>query len=118
LDSDPRDKRRNEYMRRVIAKLAPFTQWRRLMSVATAAEGVQGVVIVSFTILADGSVTSVTLTRSSGVAELDENFRAAIGRAAPYPPLPPELGPRFRWAFPLDFRNPAVRPNDPSRHEM
>ncbi len=27
----------------------------------------------------------------------------------PAPPAPPELGPTFRWAMPLDFRNQAVR---------
>jgi TonB family protein len=110
VDVDPRDRRRNDYMRQVIAKLGPYTDWRRLVSVSAAMDGVQGVVVVTFTINADGSVASAQLTRSSGVAELDENFRRAILKAAPYPPLPAELGTSFRWAFPLDLRNPAVRP--------
>ena len=77
---------------------------------ATAVDGVQGVVVVTCTILADGSVAGATLTRSSGVPELDENYRRAILKAAPFGPLPPELGTTFRLALPLDMRNPAVRP--------
>ncbi|MFT3764109.1 MAG: energy transducer TonB [Minicystis sp.] len=97
-------------MRQILAKLGPYTGWRQLLPSAAAMDGVQGVVIVSFTIQADGSVTGAAVTRTSGVAELDENFRRAILRAAPFPPLPPELGTSFRWAMPLDLRNPAVRP--------
>lgn len=97
-------------MRQVIAKLGPYTQPRRLMPAAAAAEGAQGVVIVTFTIRADGSVAGASVTRPSGIPALDENFRRAILAAAPFPPLPPELGTSFRWAMPLDMRNPAVRP--------
>jgi TonB family protein len=112
VDVDPRDRRRNDYMRQVIAKIGPHTDWRKLMSVAQAADGVQGVVVVTFTILSDGSVAGASITRSSGQADIDENVRRAILKAAPFPPLPPELGSSFRWAFPLDLRNPAVRPRD------
>jgi TonB family protein len=112
LDVDPRDRRRSDYMRQVITKLGPHTDWRKLMSVAQAVDGVQGVVVVTFTILSDGSVASASVTRSCGVSDIDENLRRAILKAAPFPPLPPELGTSFRWAFPLDLRNPAVRPRD------
>jgi TonB family protein len=110
LDVDPRDRRRLEYQRQVIARLNPYTQPRALMPPSAAFEGAQGVVIVTFTILADGTVAGAAVTRTSGIPELDENFRRAILRAAPYPPLPAELGTSFRWAMPLDMRNPAVRP--------
>ena len=60
--------------------------------------------------LADGSVAEVTVTRPSGIPELDENCKRAILRAAPFAPLPAELGTSFPWSFPFDFRNPAVRP--------
>src|SRR6185312_8057422 len=46
VDVDPRDRRRNEYIRNVKAKLGPYTSWRQLISVSTAAEGIQGVSIV------------------------------------------------------------------------
>jgi TonB family protein len=112
VDQDPRDKRRLDYMRQVIAKLGPYTQPRKLMPPAAALEGAQGVVIVTFTIRADGAVAGASITRTSGIPELDENFRKAILQAAPFPALPAELGPTFRWAMPLDMRNPAVRPRN------
>jgi TonB family protein len=121
LDVDPRDRRRNDYLRQVIAKVYPLTA--HALPQAAALDGAQGIVIVTFTILADGSITGAAVTRTSGIPELDENCRRAIVRAAPFPPLPAELGPTFRWAMPLDFRNPAVRPRsikrdapDPSDH--
>ena len=110
LDNDPRDRRRSDYMRQVMIKLGPYTDWRKLLPVSAAVDGVQGIVTVTFTINADGSVAAASVSRASGVPELDENFRRAILRAAPYPALPPELGPTFRWSMPLDLRNPAVRP--------
>lgn len=110
LDDDPRDRRRSDYMRQIMRKLGPYTDWRKLLPVSAAVDGVQGIVTVTFTINADGSVAGASVSRASGVPELDENFRRAILRAAPYPALPPELGPTFRWAMPLDLRNPAVRP--------
>lgn len=110
IDIDPRDRRRNDYMRLVIARLGPHTQPRKLMPAHAMVEGAQGVVIVTFTIRADGTLAGAAITRPSGIPELDENFRRAILAAAPYPPLPPELGTTFRWAMPLDMRNPAVRP--------
>jgi TonB family protein len=110
LDNDPRDRRRSDYMRQVMSKLGPYTDWRKLLPISAAVDGVQGVVIVTFTINADGSVGGASVSRASGVPELDENFRRAILRAAPFPPVPAELGPTFRWAMPLDLRNAAVHP--------
>jgi TonB family protein len=114
LDNDPRDKRRMEYLRQVIAKVYPHTA--NALPKALALEGAQGVVIVSFTILADGSITGVAITRPSGIPELDENCKKAVLKAAPFPPLPPELGTSFRHAMPMDFRNPAVRPRSVTPH--
>ncbi len=95
-------------MRQVIAKVYPLTA--NALPVSAAIDGAQGITIVTFTILADGTVASAAVTRPSGIPELDENCRRAILRAAPFPALPAELGTTFRWAFPFDFRNPAVRP--------
>ena len=108
LDVDPRDKRRNDYIRQVTAKVYPFTA--NALPMSAALDGAQGITVVRFTILADGSVAGATVTRPSGIPELDENCKRAILRAAPFAPLPPELGTTFPWSFPFDFRNPAVRP--------
>jgi TonB family protein len=114
FDSNPRDRRRTDYIRRVTGKLFAatahaFPRW-------AAAEGLQGISIVTFTILANGSVASVSVTRPSGIPELDENCRQAVLRVAPLDPLPPEMGQSYRWAFPFDFRNPAVLPKSAKAH--
>ena len=110
LDVDPRDKRRSDYLRQVIARVYPFTA--NALPTSAVIDGVQGITIVTFTILADGSVSGAAVTRPSGIPELDANCKRAVLRAAPFPPLPAELGPTLRWAMPLDFRNPAVRPRN------
>lgn len=48
--------------------------------------------IVSFTILANGSVTDVQLVQSSGVYLLDSAAQRAVLSAAPFAPLPKDYG--------------------------
>ncbi|HVY45652.1 MAG TPA: energy transducer TonB, partial [Minicystis sp.] len=94
------------YMRQVMSKIGPLWSFPK----SAALEGLQGTVIVSFSIQADGSVASARVQRPSGVPEFDENCRRAVLRGAPYPPLPAELGPVLHWSMPFEARNPAVRP--------
>ncbi|WP_437948203.1 energy transducer TonB [Sorangium sp. So ce296] len=113
LDNDPLDRRRSLYMRQVMAKLHPL--WADAFPKWAAGEGLQGTVIVTFVIRADGTVSSAAVTRPSGIPEFDENCRRAVLRGAPYPPVPPELGESFRWSMPFEARNPAVLPKLPAR---
>ncbi|WP_437616492.1 TonB family protein [Sorangium sp. So ce834] len=113
LDDDPLDRRRSLYMRQVMAKLHPL--WAEAFPKWAAGEGLQGTVIVTFVIRADGTVSSASVTRPSGIPEFDENCRRAVLRGAPYPPVPPELGESFRWSMPFEARNPAVLPKHPAR---
>jgi TonB family protein len=111
LDTGLYDARRTDYLRRVMTKVHPL--WASAFPRWAALEGRQGTVIIAFTILADGTVRSASVARPSGIAEFDEACRRAVLRGAPYPPLPPELGPELRWAMPFEVRNPAVRPKSP-----
>lgn len=65
----------------------------------------KGVVVVSFVVTANGSVSSVSVTSSSGVPAIDKAGLDAVRRAAPFPPIPPEAG-RSTWHFeiPLETR--------------
>jgi TonB family protein len=108
VDNDPRDARRTQYLRRVMSKIHPL--WKDAFPKWAALEGLQGTVIVTFVITGDGTIERADVTRSSGIAEFDENCRRAVMRAAPFPALPGELGPRLRWSMPFEARNPAVRP--------
>jgi TonB family protein len=108
VDSSASDPRRMMYLRQVMAKVHPL--WANALPRWAVLEGLQATTIITFTIRADGTVASASVSRPSGIPEFDENCRQAVLRGAPYPPLPPELGPSLRWAMPFDARNPAVRP--------
>jgi TonB family protein len=109
LDNDPRDRRRTQYLRQVMAKIGrfytkdAFPRWAR-------AQGLQGTAVVSFVIRADGSVAAANITRPSGFAEFDQNCRLAVLRGAPFEPLPAELGSSYRLSIPFEASNPAVLP--------
>jgi protein TonB len=51
-----------------------------------------GVVEVSFTILADGQVTGVKIITSSGQDALDDEVMSLVSRVAPFAPIPEEIG--------------------------
>jgi len=112
-DQMARDMRRNDYLRRVISRIRPFFKNDLFPKWATA-EGRGGTAIISFVIQRDGSVTNVRVSRSSTVAEYDESCRRVLLRAAPFDPLPVELGPQLAWSMPFVSLNPAVRPRDPA----
>ena len=63
--------------------------------------GEQGRAVVSFAIEANGSVSRITLVQSSGVPRLDEEARASVRRAAPFPP--PPSGRRVSYRVPITF---------------
>ncbi len=72
----------------------------------SSARGSDGEAHVTFTVAADGSVSRIALSRSSGNAALDDAALAAVRRAAPFPPIPEGAG-RSSWtfSFPVAFRN-------------
>ncbi|MBM3543284.1 MAG: TonB family protein [Alphaproteobacteria bacterium] len=51
-----------------------------------------GTAVVAFTVDASGEISSRRLSKSSGSKVLDEAAIASIERAAPFPPIPTELG--------------------------
>lgn len=111
LDNDAADRRRNIYLRSVMAKIHPL--WAKAFPKWAALQGLQGTVIISFEIRADGSVVGARVARTSRIEEFDQNCLQAVLRAAPFGPLPSEMGSSFRWSLPFEARNPAVRPKTP-----
>jgi periplasmic protein TonB len=51
-----------------------------------------GTAVVAFTVGGDGEITSHRIAKSSGSKVLDDAAIASIERAAPFPPIPTELG--------------------------
>jgi periplasmic protein TonB len=61
----------------------------------------QGAAVVSFSIDADGRVTSVRLARKTGFAALDDEVEAMVRRASPFPP--PPGGVPVSFSAPVSF---------------
>jgi protein TonB len=59
---------------------------------------------VTFTILSDGSISGLAVTRSSGKPALDAAALKVVRAASPFPPIPAETG-RKRWemSVPMTF---------------
>ncbi|WP_181706537.1 TonB family protein [Chthonobacter rhizosphaerae] len=61
-------------------------------------------VTVRFTVAADGSVTGISVARSSGDQRLDEAAVAMVGRASPLPAIPAAVGrPSLTMSLPVRF---------------
>jgi TonB family protein len=61
----------------------------------------KGIAIIGFVLDESGQITSVSLLRSSGEADLDAESVALVNRAAPFPPPPP--GARDSFAIEVAF---------------
>lgn len=51
-------------------------------------QGIEGITLICFTVLSDGTGHSVKIVRSSGSNILDEEAVSTIKRASPFPPVP------------------------------
>jgi len=103
------DPRLVPYFRRIHARVDPL--WVNAFPKSAMFDLKQGTVILEFTVSADGSaVVSWPPVRPSGVEEFDRNCADAIRRAAPFGPIPPELGMRsLRIRAPFVASNPVVK---------
>lgn len=90
----------SNYPGKVVSRL------RRALRYPSAAnrDRLSGEVQVRFTVSASGSVSGISVVRSSGYAILDQAAVATVQRAAPFPAIPPAAG-RSSWPFtvPLAF---------------
>ena len=103
------DPRLVSYFRKIHAKVDPL--WRNAFPKSAVFELKQGTVILDIVVESDGAV-SVTWPpiRPSGIDEFDRNCADAVRRAAPFPPIPRELGAsRLHIRAPFDARNPVVK---------
>lgn len=90
----------DEYLRKVLARIARFKRYPR----DARRDGVAGEVMVRFTILHDGSLQSRQLADSSGDSRLDLAALDMLSRASPFPPIPPRLGlGKLELSLPVEF---------------
>jgi protein TonB len=88
----------SNYAGLVAAHLARFKQFPP----DARSRGDQGGASVTFSLSGGGGVTSVRLTRGTGVASLDAEATAMVRRASPFPP-PPDGRPQS-FTVPVSFR--------------
>jgi periplasmic protein TonB len=88
----------SNYAGLVAAHLARFRQFPS----DARSRGDQGRATVTFSLAGGGGVTSVRLTRGTGVASLDAEATAMVRRASPFPP-PPSGRPQS-FTVPVNFR--------------
>lgn len=111
VDNSVTDPRRQMYIRQVQAKMqAAYNASPRPFPTWAIVEGLQGTAIVTVVIRADGSISSASISRRSGVDEFDQNVRRIALGAGPMPAIPADLGPSLTLSMPFVAKNPAVLP--------
>lgn len=76
----------------------------RVYPAEARSRGITGVSTVRFTLSRSGAVVSVSLSRGSGTAMLDQAALAMVRRASPFPAIPPGLGrSSMSFAAPIRF---------------
>ena len=103
------DPRLLPYFRAIHARIDPL--WAHAFPKSALLDLKQGTVILDFTVFADGrAVVAWPPERPSGVDEFDRNCADAIRRAAPFGPIPRELGvTSLRIRAPFVASNPIVK---------
>jgi periplasmic protein TonB len=74
------------------------------MTISEAMRGEEGAGMLRFVMDGRGRVLGARVVRSSGHEALDAEMMAMLERAAPLPPIPPELGAsRIELSVPVSF---------------
>jgi TonB family protein len=109
FDLNSNDPRLLPYFRRIHAKVDPL--WADAFPKSALLELKQGMVILEVTITSDGAVSvGWPPARPSGIDEFDRNCARAVRRAAPFDPIPRELGRTvLKVRMPFDAQNPIIK---------
>ncbi|MEZ4226768.1 MAG: energy transducer TonB [Polyangiaceae bacterium] len=106
------DPRLTGYFRNIERKVEPH--WRDAFPDWAIAQGRGGLATLRITLSPGGDVMAVSVHRSSGISEFDENVMRAVRRAGPFGPLPSVYARRpltLHMAF--DAVNPAIGRDGP-----
>ncbi len=90
----------SNYLGRIVSRLQRQKRYPR----DARRKKMEGTAVVAFTVRSNGQVSGVRLKRSSGHAALDREARAMVKRAAPFPPMPSDVGRKaLPLSVPIDF---------------
>jgi len=91
---------RQSYLAEVLARIARHKRYPR----EARHDGVTGVVTVTFTVIANGTVLTQQVTGSSGDRHLDQAALDMLSRASPLPPIPRDMGvATLELTLPVEF---------------
>ena len=71
--------------------------------------GLEGKLVLAFTILRNGQLEAVHVIRSSGFSALDQEAIRAVQTAAPFRPLPPWIGKRLDIMATFEYVDSRVK---------
>ncbi len=92
---------RTRYLMSVMRRL----EQKKRYPVLAYRRGIEGIVTVDLTIMADGTVRSVKVVRTSSESILDREVVALARRVSPLGPIPEQLGLKeIRLSVPVEFR--------------
>jgi TonB family protein len=96
---------RGQAERRYLSALRRALERQRHYPPSARRRGLEGTARVQFTIAADGAFSGIRVSRSAGVATLDEAAEHTVRRLARFEPIPAAIG-RNRWTVrvPIAFR--------------
>ncbi len=100
--------RDNPYFRAMYRRLDEVIVFPRHLAVAME----QGEVVATFTLYADGHISDLQVTKSSGFDDFDRELHRAIKRVAPFGAVPDAVlrgRDRIKVITPYAFRNPVIR---------
>jgi TonB family protein len=90
----------DSYLSQVAYKMSQF----RFYPKAPVARAEEGFMVMRLVIAHDGRLVEVTVAKSSGYPTLDAGAMDIAHKAAPFPPLPPELGERAAFTLRVPYR--------------
>ncbi len=103
-----RARRQLPYFRSMYRRVDRLIQFPRDLALSMA----QGVVVARFTLLADGRIRHLAITKTSGYDGFDRQVRSGLTRAAPFGKVPSSIlrGRRhITVVAPFEFTNPLIR---------
>jgi|FEC22Drversion2_1045045.scaffolds.fasta_scaffold00404_16 periplasmic protein TonB len=90
---------RQDYLMQVIRKLSQYRFYEQAREAST-----QGTVVARLTVARDGQLLDLSLARSSGFPGRDRSVTDTIRRAAPFAPLPADIGQEpYTFVVPVGY---------------
>ena len=103
-----RARRRDPFFRRMYQRMDELIEFPGDLALALR----QGEVVIHFTLSADGHLSELSVTKSSGYAAFDREVISAVRKAAPFGRVPGAVlagRPAIRVSVPYAFKNPLIR---------